>query len=502
MYLVEVTAAIDASGNTQKFYLSDSTFITESTDTPANTAFDPILLSQGSLGRHVYSDGRTGGNTKLEIGEVVITNIDGQLDAWADYSLDGREIKIYKGNGGAYPDDFISVFTGTMDGIELTFDKAIIRIKDKSYLFDVPVSSNSYLGNNSLPNGLEGVATDIKGQNKPVCYGKVYNVSPILVNTSRLIYQVNDGAIYSVDKVYDRRSELTKGTNYTSQSDMETNAPASGYFRVWPAGGYFRINSVPSGQLTADVVQGNTAGNRTVAQVLSALALRSGLTTGEININSVNALDALNNSEVGIYCVDDTILKAMDNIAESINAWYGFDNNGLFNVGQLSEPATSVLSVEEYDIFEDIERRVPKDVSIPAWKVNVYHTKNYTVQNSDIAGVVSAENRSWAAEEYRIEYDSNAINTQYLLSKEYDVHTLLISNSSSATEATRLLSLYGTKRDIFDVSIDMDMLSGINLMDTITVTLPRFGLHSGKDFRIIGIRIDLELNKATLTLWG
>ncbi len=502
MYLLEITAAVDASGNTQTFYVSDDNFVTTPTDTPANTAFDPILLSQGSIGRYVYSDGRTGGNTKLDIGEVILTNIDGQIDTWIDYSFDGRQIKIYKGDGGAYPADFTQIFTGTMDGIELTFDKAILRIRDKSYLFDVPVSSNSYLGNNSLPSGLEGVAEDIKGQKKPICYGVVYNVTPILVNTSRLIYQVNDGAISTVDAVYDRRSPLTKGSDYTSQSDMETTAPSAGYYRVWPAGGYFRIGSNPSGQITADVTQGASASNRTVAQVLKLLAEKAGLTSGEINSSDITTLDTANNSVIGIYLQDETILESMDEIASSINAWYGFDESGVYRVGQLTTPASSVMDIYDYDLLEGIDRRIQKDIAIPTWKVNVSHSKNYTVQDSDIAGSVTQASRAWAAEEYRTEYSSNINQLKWKLSQEYAVQSLLTSAANAATEATRLLSLYGTRRDIFEISLDIDTYAGVNLMDTVTVYLNRFAMDSGRLFRVIGIYLQLENNKATLTLWG
>lgn len=503
MYAIEITAAIDSSGNTQVFYISDGNFITDSTDTPPHVAFDTILISQGNIGRHVYSDGRTGGKTKLEVGEVILSNIDGGADGWVDYSFDGRRIKIYKSDGGTdYPSDFMPVFTGTMDGIELYFDKAIIRIRDKSYLFDVPISSSSYLGNNSLPDGLEGTEDDIKGQKKPVCYGTVFNISPVLVNTSRLIYQVNDGVINSVDAVYDRMSALTKGTDYTSISDMETNAPSAGYYRTLPGYGYFRLGSSPAGKITADVTQGATTADRTVGQILNSIALRSSLQASEISSSDVSALDSLCSYVVGIYCIDDTVLSAMDSIAESINAWYGFDDEGILRMGRLDAPATSVLDIYDYDILGNIERRLQKDVAIPAWKISINHSKNYTVQTSDIAGSVSDATRSWCATEYRTEFSSNTNQDKWLLSQDFSVNTLLTSSTDAALEAARLLSLYGSRRDIIELSVDIATAVGVNLMDTITVYFDRFGMGAGKSFVVIGIYLKLESNTVTLSLWG
>jgi hypothetical protein len=100
---------------------------------------------------------------------------------------------------------------------------------------------------------LEG-GTDLAGKYKPRAWGNVQNVPPVLVDSASLIYQVNDGAISDVPAAYDRQIALVKGADYVSQSDMQTNAPAAGNYRVWKAGGFFRLGSTPAGTCTADVL--------------------------------------------------------------------------------------------------------------------------------------------------------------------------------------------------------------------------------------------------------
>jgi hypothetical protein len=54
-----------------------------------------------------------------------------------------------------------------------------------------------------------------------VCYGVVKNVPAPCVNTSKLIYQVNDGAVDSIDAVYDRGVPLLVGRTVLSADVVE-----------------------------------------------------------------------------------------------------------------------------------------------------------------------------------------------------------------------------------------------------------------------------------------
>ncbi|KKL24278.1 hypothetical protein LCGC14_2416890, partial [marine sediment metagenome] len=101
------------------------------------------------------------------------------------------------------------------------------------------------------------VAGDLKGKPKPVLYGVVQNIAPPLVNTSKLIYQVADATLNSVDAVYDRGVALTDGGSYASEADLLNDGlePDPGEFKYYLVGGYFRIGSSPAGVITADATE-------------------------------------------------------------------------------------------------------------------------------------------------------------------------------------------------------------------------------------------------------
>lgn len=506
MIAIELTAAIDAAGTLETFYVSDSVLCTLPTDTPASIAFEPRLIDPGSLGRHAYSDGATGGATKLEVGEINISNADGALDGWLDYSFDARPVIIRIGTPGAYPAAMSTLIVGTADGIEASNDMLIVRLRDAQWRLDKTVCPNAYAGNNSLPNGLEGQAQDIKGHRKPKCYGKVYNVSPPLVNTSKLTYQVNDGAVSAIPAVYDRGLTLTPGADHANSTLLQAATPGAGTFDTCLAEGYFRLGSTPAGQIAADVTQGAASSNRTVAQILKQIALDAGLSGGEISSGDVTALDSANSAEVGIWLADETkALPAMDQIAASIGAWFGFDRAGILRMGQLDAPSgTPAATIEDYQI-NAIERRPARDVGMPAWRLTLSHSKNYTTQSSDLAGAVTADRRAWLAEGSRSEIDEDAsIKTQWLLARELAFDGLLTAAADAATEAARRLGLYKVRRDVIEITVPIAIASaaGVDMMSVIRLIYPRYGCDAGRDFRLIGITLQLGKDVAVLTLWG
>lgn len=513
MIVVEITGAVNSSGSLNTFYLSTDSFTTQPTDTPANVSFEPRLIDPASIGINAFSDSKTGGATKLEVGEVLIANLDGALDGWLNYSFDGRPIIIRSGtSGAAYPSGFQTVLSGTVESIDANWHNIIIKLRDKQWYFTTPILTTAYLGNNTLPNGLEGVPTDIGGKLKPKCYGTVFNISPPVVNTSKLTYQVNRGVVNDIPAVYDKGLALTKGADFATSALLQAASPAAGTYITCFAEGYFRLGSSPAGTVTADIVQGATAANRTVAQILKQIALDSGLSSGEISSADVTALDAANSSVVGIWIYDssNTFAATMDSIAASIGAYYGFDSFGILRMSRLTTTSgTSLCSFYDYDIHNGVERSTSKDIAIPAYRANVQYQKIFTTQTSDYAGATTTDRKAYLATEYRTVYaEDTSIPTQWLRSQPMTFTTLLTTSSDANTEAARLLSLYKVRRDVFQVPINLKSFTTGNagnplkILDEVSIFLPRFGMTSGRNFKIIGWNIQLQQEICTLTLWG
>lgn len=505
MILIEIEAATNAAGATKTFYFSTEPFVTEPSDTPANTSFLPLLLDAGRIGLNVFADGAAGGGTALEVGSVRLANADGRFDAFQGYSVDGRRVVIRSGKGGAYPDAFPIVFTGTADGIEPGWSDITIRLRDKQYVFDRPTGLHRYLGTNVAPNGLEGTPSDIKDRFKPRVLGSVFNMTPVLVNASKLTFQVNDGAVEEI-AVYDRGAALDLGVDHATSALLQTATVAAGEFDTCLAEGYFRLGSMPAGEITADVVEGPSEADRTVAQVLWRLASSAGLTVDEISAADVAALDEATSAEVGIFLDgEDTYRSAMDIIATSAGASYTVDPEGVLRMAVLQAPDSEpALTLYDYDLSRDVEITAARESNVPVWSVTVNYGRAWTTQ-TDLAGDVDEDRRAFVKDEYRkVTAQAPEVKDQFRLAGEIVVDTLLTSREAAQALANLLLALHRVARVKFIASVSVDLLTkaGVWLAGVVALDVNRFGMSGGKSFRTLGIRFQLAQSRAYLTLWG
>lgn len=484
-------------------------------EVPPHTYYDGRIQQPANVQRWAFAPNSTVGQSQIGYGNMVLVNADGALDSLIDYGFAGRNITIKLGEvtqNDAGRANFTTILSGTMEQAEMSWGKVTFRVRDKQQDLAKPLQQNRYAGNNSLPNGLEGVASDIGGRPKPLVFGKVFNAPLPLVNSARLIYQAHDGsALQSVDAVYDRGATLTAGAVYSSQADMETNAPAAGQYRVWnsAAGTYIRLGSNAAGTITADLTQGAAAANRTAAQVWQSVLTKAGVAGSSISSADVAALDVLAGYEVGLFCgglSDMTALEAADIVMRSVGAWFVSDAFGVFRCGRLDVPTgASVGTITATDITA-IERVATRDpgVGIPAWKVKLGYQRIWQVQN-DLTASVTAARKGFLSQEYRrlevSDADTLIANTT---SPEIEFLTTIASASDAATEAARRLTIYKTRRDMLQLTVRVDpaLAAALDVGKIVTVQVNRYGLNSGKKFFIIGLRTDMRGRSFDLTLWG
>ena len=510
MIVVELTPSTGLAGTLTTLYWSAEAFVTEPTDTPPNVAFEPRLIDPGSIGLHAYAVGQTtGGGTKLEAGEITMANADGELDYLLDYGFDGQSVIIRSGEAGTpYPSAWQVLFNGTAEGIDTADWRTLtLRLRDRQYTLELEAQTNTYLGNNALPLGFEGTPDDLMGQAKPQLWGAVFQISPALVNTSKLTYQVRDGAVQTISMVYDRGVPLSvPGADFATPALLQASTPAAGSYNTCLSAGLFQLAANPAGTVTADVVQGVSIADRSVAKLLREIAIAAGIPPGDISASDIEKLDAISPGEAGIFndSSSATFLSLMDDLAASIGAWYGFDATGVLRMGQLSQPTgTPRLSLSDFDVADSIERLAAYDNNIPVWWVIMRYAKVWTTQ-TDLAGSVPASTKAYLKEEYRkVSYKDEVIQKLHKLATKLEVDSLLTKQTDATSEASRLFQLYSVRRDIFEVTISIDLLpENLTFMDVIELSVGRFGVSSGKLFRLIGISYKLQTAQVTLSLWG
>lgn len=201
----------------KKFYFSNTRMVTSPVDFPDNIFFDPRILRACRIARTMFSPQRTFGPSQVGLGDLVLTNEDGGLDFFNDFSFDGRRLTQYRaerGSGGKFRQVLVANIAGEP---VLTRRRFTIKVRDRQTLLDVFIQPNRYDGGNVLPDGLEGLPGDLGGKPKPLVFGRVININPPIVNTKKLIYQVSDGPIESLDAVYDKGVSLGRSLQSNNQ---------------------------------------------------------------------------------------------------------------------------------------------------------------------------------------------------------------------------------------------------------------------------------------------
>ena len=100
--------------------------------------------------------------------------------------------------------------------------------------------------------------------------------------------------------------------------------------------------------------------------------------------------------------------------------------------------------------------------------------------------------------------DDTAVKTKHLLAREAEVTSLLDEETDADTENARQFALLKSRRSIYTVPVQRAWLDavGLEVGDTLTLTLPRFGLDVGVSYLLIGMETAESADWLNLTLWG
>lgn len=502
-YVIEIDAYRLSDGAIETLrYTSGRGFTTRPTDTPPNTYIAPRISQPLLARRDLFDRATTYGRTAAGAGEIRLINADGGLDTLlTGYALNGRALRAWIGlETTTWPASWVQVMAGRVDTVGQTGNELVIRLRDELATLDKPLLPTTYAGNNALPAGLEGVADDLKGKRKPRVLGKVINISPYCVNTSKLIYQLSDQAC-SVTGVFDRGAALTAGAAYATLADVQATAPSAGQYRVYAGseGTYLRLGSTPSGELTCDAAASETRAASQAAAV--ATAMGAALASGD-----VTALNSANSAAVGVWVTDDmSALDALDALLGSLGAWYGYDRTGQLRAARLEAPAASADAVIDPAAVMDVTlvSTGDGDKGVPAYRIALGYGHNYTTQ-TDTAGAAAADRRAWLGQQERTAASENGNRTIWPDAAEIAVSSYLTASSDAQAEADRRLALYGVARQMLEVRIRAARVTvqAFDIGQTVSLTWPRFGLATGKRFRVVGLQTNFQNRELLLRLWG
>ena len=492
-----------------------------STDTPALAQYDPRISDAGSFGVTAFEPGRTVGRASINLGEMAAVNADGHFDSIITDGFDGRDLRIIR-----MPDERSPLTQGTrlatltMAQAEVSTEQFRIRLRDRLGLLDTDIQDNTYAGTTTsgTAGGAEG-DSQLEDRIKPLVFGRVLNVTPPPADRFNLIYQTSDSDVQDITAVYDKGVELIDpNTNQGSLTDLEDATVQPARFQTAHSIGLLKLGSPADGQITADVVEGATASDRTAAQVAKRILLdQTDLTTDDLEDSTFTDLDSKNSSEVGIFIGrQQPVIQAISEVLSSVGAFLTAKRDGKFAVYRLELPSVAEIPVVTYDenlIFEreDLERIPTGDEGggVPAWKVTLKYKRNWTTQESDqLAGRAQAclgeDRKQFLRTEFQEAVKKDAtVKNKHKRPSELTFDTLLLNRTAANAEAQRRLDIYKVLRERYQLRVKAAFFDGVDLNDTVKLKFDRLGLSgNGKLFKVIGYTYDFNDDVVDLDLWG
>ncbi len=472
-------------------------YTSKPTDSPASVHYQNKLLRQPVFSQSLSREGAVGGLIVPDFGEIELVNESGALDELLDFAWDGRSIIIKMGKETFALSEFGTVITGTGFRAVGTLRKLTIKMRSLDFRLRVPIQTNRYDGTGAAEGG-----DDLEGKPKPLCFGKCLNVECVLVDAPNLLFQVHDGQIEAIDAVYDNGVALSFDAT-----------PVAGEYSTDLAAGTLTLGGSAVGLITADVQGSKTGGSykSTTGTIIRRIITEHGKQPlsdpGELDTVSFTTYETDQPAVVGIYIPPEEvdIEEIIIQLLNGAGSFAGFTRTGKFNIFVFKAPTGSAslrLTDETMLSIERLEQAPPFD--FPISRISVSYERNYTVQGPDVvAGSVTDARRSFLKEARRLREDTDiTVETTHLLAEEPEpIEAFFSLEANAATEATRLLALYGVDRQFLRVRALRQPFQ-LELHDVVRVTSARFGLSAGKDFRITSLVDNAPPGRVTMELWG
>jgi len=315
--LVEVTVKdIDGvygtAGSENVIYLSNIGYMTGD----SQTSYLPYLTGTLQTTESMSLDG----SLTMSFGDIQIANTNGERDTWLDntkFIWANRPIQVYVGDPRWQLATIADVRNTSTGGFQKIFDGIIsdidsssrdvlnIKVRDKLQRLNEPLTDNK-LGTN----GTWGQGQSNQDSIRPLVFGEVFNISPILVDPSQLEYMFHDVNVGTNIKA------TTAGTNLitcTSTKGFVLNAtvvftatvvvsgtgltPATAVFGGLVAGTTYYIKTINSD--TTFTVSTTSGGS--VVSLTTAAAVTTATVQAEARVSSAELVIEIRDNGVPIY---------------------------------------------------------------------------------------------------------------------------------------------------------------------------------------------------------
>jgi hypothetical protein len=202
---------------------------------------------------------------------------------------------------------------------------------------------------------------------------------------------------------------------------------------------------------------------------------------------------------------DETVRSCCARIMASIGGWLGPRRSGAFEVHIFAEPSGSPSGEYDKTNIQDVTTQpLPGVLVTPPYRVRVGWGRNHTPGQTNLAGSVTEERRSYLADEFRFAATANDEDNLANFPPGFELvedDTFFRDEADALAEAERKQALFGTLRYLYTFRLCQPLFIH-EVGQVVELTFPdRFDLDDGKLLRIVRLSED-DADGVEITAFG
>lgn len=496
----DILGAYGNAGSENTIYLSNIGYTTST----ASTTYLPYLTGTIQTTESLSLDN----SLSMTFGDIEILNTNGERDSWLDntkFIWANRTIKVYLGdprwicaNLAEVRTKFEKIFDGVVSDLDSSSRESLnIKVRDKLERLNEPLTDNK-IGTYGTWSGGQTNQDSIK----PVIFGEVFNISPMLIDPSKLEYMFNENSTQLLIEIRDNGAPVY--TDATVYSNLAARPSAAVVDLIT---GKFTLMKPSIGTVTASVqgvknsinldtgapVSGTYVNN--IANLIALIVTQYGptanrLTALDIDLTNFKAFSLANTQAVGLAILDRVnLLNACQEILASVSAQLFMNRTGLLQLLQLGiYTLDTPVNITDRNILHH-SLQISSKTSVTAANT-VGYCRNYTPQTALVNSLPSAHNVMYKDEWYSNTITDLSVQSLYKLDvSPIQKDTALIYEADATALAVRLNNYFKVPKVVYSFTGTSALLS-LKLGQQVTLTHNRFNLNSGKTGQVISLSPD------------
>jgi len=484
-------------------------------DTPASTWIGGYLSGRFNYEISIFAGADPTQGGSATVGILELEDPAGDLDDLRTLGWDSAPLELRRGDPEALLSTFTIVAKLTTAGLRYNTRKKEILLRDLAYTLTRAELHGLRYGGTGSADGDAALASRIK----PYCVGSVFNIPPLLINATGLIYQVSCSSVLGIDAVRDGGTALTFAADYATYALLAAAAVSAGQYATCLALGLFKIGATPVYIITADVRGDNdTLNGIAYPHTRAHIARRIATGRGSIKLydpididgTAFEYLEQRQTATLG-YFWDGEVTKAeaLAEVMAGCLGWWTMRLDGTLAIGQLEDPANvaPLFSLSYPTDDGSAESRVDEpamtDYQSPRRATLMGWSRNYTVMSrNQIAGAVAAATAAIYQQATRYTTSEDLwVAGGYPSAPIVMVNGGFDSESAAQMEGDRQRRLLRDRRELFTIPAVIDPFADVAGRVINIANSNRLGLGTSRNLFCVGIAVNAN-SKPILKLWG